>query len=890
MASRQEIESGRAFVRLFLKNDMSRQLVRALRNAQAKLRQFGQSAMMTGRRIATVGVAMAAPFAFATRTFAQFDDAMREVGAVTQAVGKDFDRLTDKAKKLGASTSFTAIEVALLMAELGRANFDPGDIDRMTGSVLSLARATKTEAAIAAGIMATAIRQFGLDASDAAMVADTLTTGANKSFNTLESLGESLRFVGKVSKDFNLDLGDTVAVLGTLGNVGIQGSMAGTAMRRIQLALGAEATKLKGIFGVDFVDANDNAISLVDALQAVADATKDMGTATRAAKFSEAFGLRGITGAAAIAGNITGTRELRDAIAEAGGIAKKTADDMDAGLGGAFRILRSAVEGVQIAIGEALAPRLKMITEFLTRSAQSAIKWIKANKGMVVAAAATATGVIAVGVALVAMGVASHVAAFGFGILASVATAVLFPLKLIGFTLKVVVGGLGVVMKAFSFTAKLISGTFTAALWGLKATLTAVTVGFKLMVGGVSIAINAITTITSAIAALTTLAPVLGFFATLVGIGLILKAIGSFANTLESSIAGVRGAVDGVKSAVVSAGTVLSDFAGKTRQAFTRMIDVVKGASQTLVTDVGKSWETLQALFATGNFSEAWKVGLSLAKLEWVRFKNWLVKLWEDVTPVVNKAIINVAESIGSILTNLKIGWGDIWDTLQSGLKTFLGVLDKALDSVRKYIASTQAFLGEEFSTDLGAPLGSLVSGPRSAEDKSAADEAARKQGQSISDAITSALVTTEKTPVEMAAAIDARGKELDDATKAYNAALISAKEAVEEAAKKQQAIGALGLPGVPGVPGAPGIPGGAAGAVPSGVALTATYSAAAARIAGFQPATGGPEEKMGAEIASVNENTKKMVVKLGEMAGWFAKNANLQTAFEQFLAGWKVT
>ena len=480
MASKQEISAGRAFVTLFLKNDMTRQLVRALKAAQVKLRNFSRSAISAGRQIATAGLLMAAPFAFATRTFAEFDDAMREVGAVTEDTGANLDMLRDKAKKLGATTSFTAIEVGLLMAELGRASFDPGEIDNMTGSVLSLARATKTEAALAAKILARSIRQFGLEASDSSRVADVLTAAANKSLNTVESLGESLELVEPVADDFNLSLEDTAAVLGTLGNLGIEGSMAGTAMRRILLATGADAEKLKRIFGVEFVDMNGNVRPLVDTLQDVADATRNLGSAARAKKFKDAFGLRGITGASGIGKNIIGARDLRDAIGEAGGVAKRTADFMDSGLGGSLRILKSAIEGVKIAIGEALAPTLQKLAKFITKTLQSTIKWITANQSLIVVLAATAAGITALGVALVGMGLAGALASVVFGGLGFVVSTITSPLGI----MTAAVVGAAVAWVKFSDSGKLaweslktafntIVGDVTTAWDGIKAALSA---------------------------------------------------------------------------------------------------------------------------------------------------------------------------------------------------------------------------------------------------------------------------------------------------------------------------------------------------------------------------------------------------------------------------------
>ena len=55
----------------------------------------------------------------------------------------------------------------------------------------SVSRATGTEAEESAAIMAASIRQFNLEATDAARVANVLTLGANKSFNSVTTIGEA---------------------------------------------------------------------------------------------------------------------------------------------------------------------------------------------------------------------------------------------------------------------------------------------------------------------------------------------------------------------------------------------------------------------------------------------------------------------------------------------------------------------------------------------------------------------------------------------------------------------------------------------------------------------------------------------------------------------------
>lgn len=475
MAGRGDIKAGRAFVELYTKNAA---FLKGLQAAKARLEKFGKEITAIGATLMRVSGAALIPFALSVKRFSEFDDKMREVKAVTQASGDEFGKLTEKAKALGASTSFTAVEVAALMAELGRAGFNPAQVEKMTGAVLDLARATSTEAVIASGIMAATMRQFGLEAGNAARVADILTTAANKSFNTVETLGEAMSYAGPVAMDFNVSLEETAAILGTLGNVGIQGSNAGTALRRLLTLTGAEADRLKDIFGVSFVDAAGNARPLVDTLDEVNEATKNLGTAARSQKFNDAFGLLGITGASAISKTVTSTKELAKALYEAGGASSKAAKEMDAGIGGSFRILLSAIEGIGIAIGDALNGPVKDLAEQLTGISGFVTDFVKNNKELVSTLVKVAAGVFVVGGAFVAIGSALSFAAFVIGgfvtawtaitTIASVVvgafSSILLPIGLIAAALAAGVTAWALYTESGRAAVAFLMGQFTAAL------------------------------------------------------------------------------------------------------------------------------------------------------------------------------------------------------------------------------------------------------------------------------------------------------------------------------------------------------------------------------------------------------------------------------------------
>jgi TP901 family phage tail tape measure protein len=428
-----KVEGGKVFVEI---GADPRKLFKALGDINKLIGKIGASMSQLGARMTAVGVAISAPIGLAVRQFAGFDDAIRATAAVSQASGAELQKLNDTARDLGATTSFTAIQVANLMTELGRAGFKPDEINAMTGAVLDLARATGTDATLASGIMAASLRQFGLGAAEATRAADVLTKAANSTFNTVEGLGESLKYAGPVAKSLGMSLEDTTAILGVLGNVGIQGSEAGTALRRLSVIAAGSGEELQKLFGISNTDAAGNLKPLVDILDEINTVTAGMPVAERTAKMAKAFGLLGITSANVLSSSAEGVRGLADQLRNAEGTSARAAKEMDAGLGGSMRITLSAIEGTALAIGDALNPSLQRLIDGIGNVATGLTAFVKENEALVVSAAkgiATFTGV---GLALMAVGKSLAIASGAIGVL----LALMNPLGIIATTLAAMVG------------------------------------------------------------------------------------------------------------------------------------------------------------------------------------------------------------------------------------------------------------------------------------------------------------------------------------------------------------------------------------------------------------------------------------------------------------------
>ena len=254
------VRAGRAFVELML--DQTR-LERGLKAAQSKLKSFGASVMSMGTKMLGIAALAGAPLAMAAKTFADFDDQMRTARAVTGATATEFKAMTETAEKLGRETSFTAKQVAEGMTSLGRMGFKADEINAAIPAVLDLARATGTELGDAAEIAANNMRVFGIASSDMAKVSDILTATANGSAQTLSDLAEGLKMAGPQASAAGDDIRNVSAALGVLANMGIKGSLAGTALRKAysQFAKLPVRQKLAEL-NISTVDGNGNLRSM----------------------------------------------------------------------------------------------------------------------------------------------------------------------------------------------------------------------------------------------------------------------------------------------------------------------------------------------------------------------------------------------------------------------------------------------------------------------------------------------------------------------------------------------------------------------------------------------------------------------------------------------------
>lgn len=325
--------------------------------------------------------------------FTAFDDVARRVQGTTGANAETMELLRYQAKELGRTTSWSASEAAEAQFEFAKVGFSNNEILAATPGILDTATAAQMGLAEATEITAGALRMFGLDASKSIQVGDMLTKTASSTTTDVRDLAESLKYSGNGAKQFGLSLEQTLGILGQLGNLSLKGSQAGTALQAVFSTL-QNSKKQEMLMNIGVQLTEDGSYrNILDIIEDIKDKTKGMEKAQRESFISQVFQEQGSQAMNRLLD--TPKEELDKLINEvqsSSGFASQLAKILGAGVGGAFKNLTSATEGLGISFGQYLTPAIIDVINIATQLISAGtgfIDWL--NSGSYVANALTFT-------------------------------------------------------------------------------------------------------------------------------------------------------------------------------------------------------------------------------------------------------------------------------------------------------------------------------------------------------------------------------------------------------------------------------------------------------------------------------------------------------------------
>ncbi|WP_277891881.1 phage tail tape measure protein [Enterococcus lactis] len=365
-------------VKTFEKNSNS------MTTAVGKVMQGTGAAMTKYITTPLIGVGVAA-----AKVGGDFEAQMSRVKAISGATGDTFEQMKQQAIDLGAKTAFSAKESAAGMENLASAGFSAQEIMKAMPGLLDLAAVSGGDVALASENTATALRGFGLEASEAGHVADVFARAAADTNAEVGDMGEALKYVAPVANSMGISLEETAAAIGIMSDAGIKGSQAGTTLRGALSRLARPTKAMQDTMdnlGVSFYDADGKMKPLKTQVELLKKAFEGLTPEQQQNALVTLYGQESLSGMMALIdkgpdslGKLT--KSLKDSDGAADDMARTMQDNMNSSIEQMF----GAFESAAIVIQKILAPSIKKVADAISGLVEKFVSAPESTQKLVVA-------------------------------------------------------------------------------------------------------------------------------------------------------------------------------------------------------------------------------------------------------------------------------------------------------------------------------------------------------------------------------------------------------------------------------------------------------------------------------------------------------------------------
>lgn len=326
---------------------------------------------------------------------ADFHYTMATVQAVSGATTDEMGKLEAQAKDYASTTVFMAQDVANAYQVMGQAGWTVDEmLDSMAGT-MSLASASGEDLGDTTNMVVDAMTAFGYGADQAGHFADVLARASADTNTSVALLGNSFQACATTAGGMGYSIDDVAVALGIMANNGLKAEMSGTALTTALTRMSGANETANGAMedlGLTMFDASGQAKPLGQFLGELRDSFAGM---TEEQKINNAYMLAGQRGMKGLLAIVNASDEdwnnLTESIANCSGAAEDMSNIKLDTYTGQVKLAKSALEGLEIAVGDKLTPALGELAEKFTGFLNGATTFVNVNE----AAVPVITGVVA---------------------------------------------------------------------------------------------------------------------------------------------------------------------------------------------------------------------------------------------------------------------------------------------------------------------------------------------------------------------------------------------------------------------------------------------------------------------------------------------------------------
>lgn len=446
--------------------------------------------------LAAAGIAMAfkemaSAYRECLEVSGSFESAMSQVAATMGVSFEEVKEQADFAKEMGAATSFSAVESAEGLNILAMAGLDANEQMAALPTVLNLAAAGAMDMATSAGYVTGIVKGFSDSMDHADYYADLMAKGASIANTSVSQLGDAMSQSAATASGYGQTADSVTLSLLRLAEQNVVGQTAATSLNRAMADLYTPTGDAKialDELGVSMYDIYGNARDFNDVVDDLNAALSNYSAEEANALKNTIFTTNGLNAFNKMTVSTSETIEkFKTELQGAGGSAAKQAATQLDNMNGELTIMNSALEGVQISMGELWQDEMTGLYREGGELLGLLNTFIKENPGLIkgLTAGIGTLGALATGIAAVSAGMKVASAAAG---LFSISVAGI-PLMAVAAGFSAVVAGGVMLSETFNEDKKKIE-ELTASAVGLRETLNDTTETYNETVGATEAAAN----------------------------------------------------------------------------------------------------------------------------------------------------------------------------------------------------------------------------------------------------------------------------------------------------------------------------------------------------------------------------------------------------------------
>ena len=375
-----------------------------LKTHSEQLKEWGDKLQAVGDKMTEVGkgltMKVTAPLAavggVGVKKFAEVDKTMQLTNKTMGNTAEQADLLNRAMKDAAANSTFGMSDAANATLNFARAGLDAEQAAATLAPAMNLAAGEGGNLdTVSAGLVAT-INGFHGSFDEAGNYADVFAAACNNSALDIDSLSNAMSVAAPIFSSAGYSVNDAALYMGVMANNGIDADKAANSLKTGLARLVSPAkqgAEMMDKLGISVTNSDGTMKDSVQIQQELHDAFSQLSESEQIAAASAIFGKNQMAPWLALINTAPeDVGALNDSLANCSGTTNEMADAMMSGFGGSLEKLKSSIDVAVTSLGEALAPTIQKVADFIQglvdkfNSLDPAQQQMIATIGLVVAA------------------------------------------------------------------------------------------------------------------------------------------------------------------------------------------------------------------------------------------------------------------------------------------------------------------------------------------------------------------------------------------------------------------------------------------------------------------------------------------------------------------------